>query len=281
MGIPYRIVVEEQQYDAYAAFHDPATLLVLDPEFQRDYETCDDIGDALPPGAGAARNFIWWHSMNDGHEWHWTMDDNIDWFKRYHQNLRVPCLDATPFVAMEDFTTRYTNVAMAGPNYVTFIRNRQVYPPYATGTRIYSCNLIRNDVPQRWRGRWNEDTILSLDLLKAGWATIQFNAFLQQKLPTQRLKGGNTDTLYAEGTYRKSQMLVAVHPDVTKLTYKFGRYHHHVDYSRWRNQPLIKDPTWIPTGRTWNMTVVDVPDPSPVRPRRNQQRTNRKRDVET
>jgi len=44
--------------------------------------------------------------------------------------------------------------------------------------------LIRNDVPYRWRGRYNEDTDLSLRMLKDRWCTIQFNAFLQGKAAT-------------------------------------------------------------------------------------------------
>jgi hypothetical protein len=100
-------------------------------------------------------------------------------------------------------------------------------------TRIYSCNLIRNDVPFRWRGRYNEDTDLSLRLLKAGYCTVQFNAFLQGKLNTQSVKGGcNTDFYSREGTQPKSDMQVRLHPDVSRITFRFGRYHHFVDYRR-------------------------------------------------
>lgn len=77
-------------------------------------------------------------------------------------------------------------------------------------------------------------------MLKAGWATIQFNAFLQGKITTQQLGGGNTAEFYAhEGTMAKSRMQVAMHPDVSELVWKFGRWHHHVDYSPFKNNPLI------------------------------------------
>jgi hypothetical protein len=114
-------------------------------------------------------------------------------------------------------------------------------PPFIKNTRIYSCNFIRNDVPFRWRGRLNEDTIMSLDMLKKGWCTIQFNAFLQEKLATQQLKGGNSSDFYwKDGTLPKSQMLKNCHPDVTKIVTKFGRVHHHVNYGVFRNMNLIK-----------------------------------------
>ena len=113
-------------------------------------------------------------------------------------------------------------------------------PPFITNTRIYSCNLIRNDVPFRWRGRFNEDTIMSLDMLKAGWCTIQFYAFLQDKLKTQLIKGGNTDELYQQGTMDKSQMLVREHPDVAQIVFKYGRVHHFVDYGQFKKNKLIR-----------------------------------------
>jgi hypothetical protein len=88
---------------------------------------------------------------------------------------------------MEEFVLRYKNIAMAGPQYWMFAPSRAKLPPFVVGTRIYSCNLIRNDVPFRWRGRYNEDTDLSLRVLKDGLCTIQFNAFLCGKITTQRI----------------------------------------------------------------------------------------------
>jgi hypothetical protein len=244
MGVPHRLVIEEQEWGAYTAVVDPAKLLVLDKKYQRDYDTFDDLGDSKSRGPGAARNFIWDHSISEGHPWHWVMDDNIKAFFRLNRNLKVPVGDGSVFRAMEDFCLRYTNVAMAGPNYFMFASRKNVMPPFVMNTRIYSCNLIRNDVPFRWRGRYNEEADLSLRMLKAGLCTVQFNAFLQEKTVTQRLGGGNTEAFYAkDGTLPKSKMQVAMHPDVSRLVFKFGRWHHHVDYRRFKANALIRDPS--------------------------------------
>lgn len=197
-----------------------------------------------------------------GHGWHWVMDDNIKAFYRLNRNLKVPVSDGTIFRCMEDFCLRYSNVAMAGPNYFMFASRKSKMPPFVANTRIYSCNLIRNDVPFRWRGRYNEDTILSLDMLKAGWCTIQFNAFLQEKMETQKLPGGNTTEFYlAEGTklpgqkyadtgtIAKSRMLCEVHPDVSKMAWKFRRWHHHVDYRPFKaTKLLLRDDVQVQDG---------------------------------
>lgn len=237
LGIPYRIIVEQHQYADYAAVINPANILVLDPDYQRRYDTFDDLGDSKSKGPGAARNFAWDHSIAAGAEWHWVMDDNIVRFYRFNENLRVPVRSPVVMRCMEDFVLRYRNVAMAGPNYYMFVPKRHKIPPFIMNTRIYSCNLIRNDVPFRWRGRYNEDTDLSLRMLKAGWCTLQFNAFLQLKKHTQTIKGGNTADFYEkEGTGPKSLMLAAMHPDLARMTFRYGRVHHYVDYGGFKQR---------------------------------------------
>jgi len=262
INVPYKMVVEEQQFDEYSQYFSADKLLILDPEYLKNYDTFDDLGDTKSKGPGAARNFIWDHSVSQGHAWHWVMDDNIVLFARLHKNQRIPVGDGTIFHAMEEFVLRYKNIAMAGPQYWMFAPSRAKLPPFVVGTRIYSCNLIRNDVPFRWRGRYNEDTDLSLRMLKDNWQTVQFNAFLQYKLTTQTLTGGNTEAFYAEeGTLPKSQMLVKMHPDVTKLVKRFNRWHHHVNYGPFKNIALLKKQDVV--------ISVDNPYKSKLIPRKN------------
>lgn len=259
MRVPHYLVVEPQQVDDYLKSVKEmdllATVLPLDMKFKETYELCDDLGLTKSTGPGPARNFAWEHSKAAGFAWHWVMDDNIKSFMRLNKSMRVKVTAASFWTAMEDFVLRYKNVAMAGPNYTMFAISSRMsrFPPFITNTRIYSCNLIRNDLPYRWRGRYNEDTILSLDMLKAGWCTVQFNALLQEKMGTQVLPGGNTTEFYhaegkvdpgkqyaAGGTNAKSEMLVKVHPDCSRLVWKFDRVHHHVDYLRFKTNVLIR-----------------------------------------
>lgn len=240
MGVPYRIIVEEQERNEYAAEIDPKKILILDKKYQRDYETCDKLGDTKSRGPGPARNFAWDHSISEGFSWHWVMDDNISRFRRLNRNTRHPVRDGTILRCMEDFTLRYENVAQAGPGYMMFAPKRYKHHNIIFNTRIYSCLLIRNDLPFRWRGRYNEDTDLSLRALKAGWCTLQFMAFLQEKMHTQTMKGGNTAEFYAkEGTVPKSLLLREMHPDVVDLRWRYGRPHHMVNYKLFTKNKLI------------------------------------------
>jgi hypothetical protein len=100
---------------------------------------------------------------------------------------------------------------------------------------------VNHRLPFRWRGRYNEDTDLSLRALKSGWCTILFNAFLADKETTMQMKGGNTDDLYqGDGRRRMAESLREQHPDVTLVTWKWGRWQHHVDYRPFRRNQLIR-----------------------------------------
>jgi hypothetical protein len=265
MGVPYRIVIEEQEWPAYSSQVPENRLLILDRAYQRNYETCDSLGDTKSKGPGPARNFIWEHAISEGYPWHWVMDDNIRLFLRFNKNLKVPVKDGTIFRCMEDFCERYKNVAMAGPQYFRFIPRKAKTTPVIFNTRIYSCNLIRNDIPYRWRGRYNEDTDLSLRVLKDGWCTVQFNSFLSWKEDTNKIKGGNTEAFYAkEGTRPKSEMQVKLHPDVSRIVNRFGRFHHYVNYRPFKkNRLILRDDITIPEGtNNYGMRLVHVDEAS-------------------
>lgn len=261
MGVPYRVIVEAQEFESYAAALGRERLLVLDPAFQRDYDTCDEHGGTKCRGSGPARNFAWHVAAGEGAPWHWVVDDNIKGFFRFNRNLKVPVADGTVFRCMEDLCLRYRNIAMAGPQYFMFVVRKTKLPPLVLNTRVYSCNLIRTDAPFRWRARYNEDVDLSLRMLKAGWVTVLFNAFLQYKLTTQTVVGGNTDAFYArEGTAPKSEMIARLHPDVARVAWRFGRVHHHVDYRPFRrNRLVLRQGVAPPAGvDDYGMRLVEV-----------------------
>lgn len=259
MNVPYKIIVEEQELDQYASVIDREKILILPRRYLDEYDTFDDLGYTKGKGPGAARNFAWDNAIELGHKWHWVMDDNIASFNRLNRNLMCKVMFGGIFAAAEDFVERYENVAVSGFNYDFFAKAKEPLPPFVLNTRIYSCLLIRNDIPYRWRGRYNEDTDLSLRVLKDGWCTIQFNAFLQEKATTQTLKGGNTAEFYEkEGTLPKSKMLEDMHPDVAKVVWKFGRWHHQVDYRKFKGNKLIKKNIDVPdVVNNYGMVLVE------------------------
>jgi hypothetical protein len=246
MGVPYRIAVEPQEFDQYAAVIEPAKVLTL---------PFSNLGQGSIP----ARNWVWEHAIAEGHERHWILDDNIAWFARILRNQKVKLGDGVCFAASEDFVDRYQNVALAGLQYEMFVPALRKVRPVILNTRIYSCILIRNDLPFRWRGRYNEDTDLSLRILKAGWCTILICAFVCKKIATMMMKGGNSDELYkSDGRLKMAQSLQQQHPDVTKIIRKWGRWQHQVDYRRFKFNKLKRKPgVVIPDGNNeYGMRLV-------------------------
>ena len=241
MGVPHYLVVEEDEMELYKEGRCYGEILVMPHIYKAEYELCDDLGFSKGTGPGSARNFCIDHSIWKGFDRHWVLDDNIDAFHYLNRNEKFEIRTGATFKAAEDFVCRYSNVPVAGFNYYSFCKKNDAVPPYVLNTRIYSCLLIDNKAGYRWRGRYNEDTDLSLRVLKDGLCTIQFNAFLCGKITTQRMKGGNTEEFYDdEGTLPKSQMLEKLHPDVAKVVFKFNRWHHQVDYSPFKNNKLLK-----------------------------------------
>jgi hypothetical protein len=228
MGVPYRLVVEPQEADDYAAEVDPSLLLVT---------PFSNLGQGSIP----VRNFVWDHAQASGAARHWVLDDNIAKFYRLNRNARTYCKSGGIFAAAEDFVDRYENVGLAGMQYSNFAHDRVAMPPFRLNTRIYSCILIDNALPFRWRGRYNEDTDLSLRVLKSGLCTVLFNAFLIDKTGTMRMEGGNTDELYQDnGRELMAESLREQHPDVTEVVEKWGRKQHHVDYRRFSGNKLLR-----------------------------------------
>lgn len=262
--------------------------IAIEPQDEENYEKALDVFDIrkyvtllIAPfsnhgdGPGRARNWCWDHAIEVGAKRHWVLDDNISDFYRLHQNKRIRVESGAIFRAAEDFVDRYENVPISGFQYRFFIAPNQSYPPYVKNTRIYSTLLIDNSCKHRWRGRYNEDTDICLRVLKDGDCTIQFNAFLQGKAATQTVKGGNTEEFYhkegtqdktkwrdghlnPEGTINKSQMLVDMHPDVARIVWKYGRWHHFVDYSPFKKNELrYKKNAVVPNGiNNYGMKLV-------------------------
>jgi hypothetical protein len=157
MNVPYRIVVEPQEYDNYADVIDPAKILTL---------PCENYGGGC---STPARNWIWKHALTEGWRRHWAVDDNIQNFERLNRNRRTFVTDGSTFAAIENFVERYANVALAAMAYRFHAPDHAAMPPYYLNvSRIQSCILIDSDLPYAWQELYNEDVDLAIRVLKDG-----------------------------------------------------------------------------------------------------------------
>jgi hypothetical protein len=230
MNVPYHVVVQPDQYLNYAKVVNSRKILVLPKPWWK-------------PGEGLihVRNWIWDRAKEMKVKRFWMLDDNITYFFRLNHNLKVPVNCGNIFRAAEDFTDRYSNVAQSGFQYFMFAKRKAAWPPFVINTRIYSCTLNLTDIPFRYELMYNDDTDLSIRVLKAGWCTILFNAFLCGKHTTMSVKGGNTDILYdpkINGRLKMAQALADKFPDIVTVTERWGRPQHLVDYSQFKANQL-------------------------------------------
>jgi hypothetical protein len=115
-----------------------------------------------------------------------------------------------------------------------FLPDHRLVPPFYLNVHVYSCTLVLNSLPQAWRGRYNEDTDLCLQVLSAGWCTVLMNIFCADKLQTKLLPGGNTTTLYqGDGRLRMARSLERLWPGVVTTRRRFQRPQH-IIYDAWR-----------------------------------------------
>lgn len=233
IGVPFSPVVVPGEYDQYAAVvQRPESIIVLP----------HDIHGLVP-----TRNWIWDYAQSQGMPYFWTFDDNIREFYRLHQNIKYRVTSGTFMRVIEDFTERYENMAISGMQYEMFVPRKTKVPPLVLNTRVYSNMLIKTDIPYRNRGVYNDDTDLCLQVLKDGWCTVEFQAFLANKMATMTVKGGNTPIYQGDGRLKMAQELQMRHPDVVKITWKWGRWQHQVDYRPFKgNRPILKPGVVIP-----------------------------------
>ncbi len=234
--VDFHIVVEPQDVENYEQFGRDRLLIL--PENDQ--------------GLVYARNWIKEYSISQGHERHWQFDDDIRKMRRIYKGYRLPCESGIALAMLEKFVDRYENIALASFNSDFFIpvtggTARSHRPPFFLNFRCYTCFLMLNSIPNKWRYRYNEDTDMTLQVLADGWCTILFNAYLIDTPETMSYGGGQTPVYVDDGRLKMSRDLERVWPGVVTTRRRYGRPQHRVK-DRWAkfDTPLIrrKDVDW-------------------------------------
>lgn len=258
-NLDFRIVVEPQEYDDYCRALGEEYVIKL--PFQN-----------LGVGSFPARNFCWEHSIENGYQKHWVFDDNIWRFRRYFKGKKIPCSPVAAITAMEDFVDRYENVGIGGFNYSYFVIARSSdKKPFYVNTHCYSAMIMKNDMPFRWRLKYNEDVDLCLQVLHNGLCTISMNAFMIDKVSTQqKMEGGNQTELYLGNAHDKkvlkarSLQEIWKDEDYVEVVIRYNRPHHFVDWKKHFKHSLIRksdlDLTKMEKINNYGMTLRLVQD---------------------
>ncbi len=243
-GVDFRIGVEPQDEEAYRKnFGDKVLVLPF---------------SNLGKGSIPSRNFGREWSESLGAKRHWDIDDNICNFYRWFNSHRDRVSPAIALSACEDFTDAYSNIAISGLEYAMFATPTSKFVPYALNTKVYSCTLVNNELPFKWRGRYNEDTDLCLQALTAGYCTVLIKQFLSDKMATMTMKGGNSDELYKnDGRLKMAQELQRNWQQFVTIKHRFKRPQHVVNWKIFKTQLILKPDTERPMQRVNDLTLCD------------------------
>lgn len=273
-SVPYRVVVEPPQYEAYLQLVKDERKILVTP-FQ-------DLG----LGAIPVRNWIRDFAEREGYEKHHQYDDNIVEFRRLWRGRRIPCHAGVAIRVVEDLTDRYLNVGLSGLNYQMFV-TAETPVPFYVNVHVYSATLINHAMPYRWNLRYNDDTDICLQALTGGWCTILVNAFMANKMRTMTMRGGMTDDFYAinrdgsaaDGTvssgggrssdtfgrFEMARMLERKWPGLVRTSRRFDRYQHTVNWGAFRGlRPKLRDGvdlSSMPDVDEYGMTLRAVREP--------------------
>jgi len=245
--------VQESEVDAYTEANPNCRVIAWEQKYFDEYEKTPELDPH--PTTGAAHNFAWAHSLSEGFSHHWIMDDNIRYFLIRHNARRIRLGNAKALHWHEEFIQKWRNLAGLSLAMSPFMLGK----PIGLNTRLYCATLYRNDLHEygiKWRRGLNDDTIVSIDILKTGyWCTAESRLVGIQKIGTSRkgrMSGGMTD-FYADGGFiKKSAELVRLHPDCTKTVIRFNRIHHVVDFSGFKQQLVPVDANYVPKVKSVN-----------------------------
>ncbi len=226
-GIDYLIAVEPQEKDEYVKALSENRILVL--PFSN-----------LGLGSYPARNYCWEHAKKLGYRYHWLFDDNILCWMKWINGKRTKISDINSgLIYVEQYAKKH-NIDIAGfeePNFSV----RVPKTPFKNNVHVYSAMLIKNDLPYRWRLKYNEDVDLCLQVLHNGGTTASCVYYLADKVSTaDKMKGGNQTELYQGNkpikNLLKAKMLESVWPQYVKTVIRFGRHHHLIDWKQFKKK---------------------------------------------
>lgn len=220
-GIDYLIAVEPHEYDLYVKKLGSKRVLKL--PFSN-----------LGLGSFPARNFCWEHAKAHGYKYHWLFDDNIIEFKKWIDGKRKHIDEINNALLYVEQFAKKTNIDILGFEEQNFVV-KPPKKPFKLNCHVYSAMLIKNELPYRWRLKYNEDVDLCLQVLHNKGTTASCVYYMADKVSTaNKMKGGNQDELYKGNDTKKkllkAKMLEKAWPQYAKTVIRFNRIHHFVDW---------------------------------------------------
>lgn len=184
--IKHFLFVEPDEFDAYDEWYDPSycDLMMSNENFSKQ-----------GMGSTPMRNYILDYFSKD-HERVWMLDDNIKGYKRYYQGTKNLIESAVIFSHIEQYCKQYDNVGIASHNFNPYITEGDCRTCLVKNGKCYSSMLIPLHNKIRFRYKHQEDNLISMEYINAGYCNLCFNSVCYDKETSGRDKGGNAVNIY-------------------------------------------------------------------------------------
>lgn len=211
-GLHYYLLIEPHDLESYSKHHPSERLVVMDKDHQGIYY---------------ARNYAMDHARQNGFMYCWEIDDDMKSFVYRRDGKPYKTRPRHLLSLVEQTTFPFSNVGASAIGDAGFIFGYDNKPPVVYNAMVFQAMLLRTDTGVFFRPDVVDDTDYSLQLLHAGWVTFTYKRIGQSTAQTMKLKGGLTDTEYAnDGRLKLIQQLLKNFPGSYNLGFRpDGRPH--------------------------------------------------------
>jgi len=235
--IKHYIFVEECEYNLYIKnyynkLNDEDKWLVNIINTYNDFHL-------LNLGGSPVRNYILDYWLKQGVERCWMLDDNINCYKRYNKGLKLKIYSDLIFSSIERYIKEYDNVGICSHNICGFVRSNLNRGVIVLNQKHYSSLLLLTNKQFRFKHKYNEDVLISIDYIISGKINFCFNHILYNKNTSGKDTGGNTNTIYKNGSQEGYRLKYEYLYDELKKMYEYGLIKINCDFDKFIfNKPL-------------------------------------------
>ena len=190
MKVQHYLFVEPDQHEDYYKWYDPTYCkLIMGSENYHNQKM----------GSTPMRNCILDYFKHRGFSKCWLLDDNIKRYMRLHHGTKNPIDSSVVFTHIENYVDQYDNVGIASHNFNPEIRENDCRPCVVKNGKQFSSLLIPLDNDIRFRYKYNEDHLISMEYINKGFCNLCFNSVCYDKNTSGKDSGGNAQSIYLVG----------------------------------------------------------------------------------
>jgi len=190
MKIHHYLFVEEKEFELYNNWINQEYCILINS---------GENYSILKEGGQHMRNFIIEYWLSKGEEFIWMLDDNIQGYKRLYDGFKIDIKSKEIFTSIEHYISHIDNIGICSHNIQTLVRPNSIRPCLLINSKHFSSLLINIRTGIRFRFKYNEDHIFSIDTINQGFQSICFNHILYDKITSGRQTGGNAEIYGSQG----------------------------------------------------------------------------------